>query len=241
MNVSEVALLIRSKSRAQILTYLLDGKAYPASELAHVAKIQTKTAIYHLSRMIEKEIISIEKHGKHRYYRLSNSEISQILKLLLVITPQEKDMPFRQPSQSSELRYARTCYDHLAGTLGVAITNSLLDKGYLVKKDLYFHITKSGQAFLTEFDIDVNAIKQKKRIFAKACLDSTEREHHLAGSLGNVLLEKLLQLNWIQRVPKSRAIKVTPNGKKKLKQIFSIPISVEFKEDDSCGIQKSSS
>ncbi|PEE33735.1 ArsR/SmtB family transcription factor [Bacillus cereus] len=225
MNVSEVALLIRSKSKAQILTYLLDGKAYPTSELAYVAKIKPKTATYHLSKMKEEGILSIEKHGKHSYYRLSNSEISQILELLLVITPQEKAMPFRQSSQSSELRCARTCYDHLAGKLGVAITNSLLDKGYLMKKDMYFHITKTGQTFFTEFGIDVNEIKQKKRIFAKACLDWTEREHHLAGSLGNALLEKLLQLNWIQRISKSRTIKVTPNGKKELEQIFSIDIT----------------
>ncbi|NPC93009.1 helix-turn-helix transcriptional regulator [Bacillus sp. WMMC1349] len=225
MNVSEVALFIRSKSRAQILTYLLDGKAYPTSELAHVAKIKPKTATYHLSKMKEEGILSIEKHGKHSYYRLSNSEISQILESLLVITPQEKIMPFRQPSQSSEFGCARTCYDHLAGKLGVAITNSLLDKGYLIKNEMHFHITKTGQSFFTKFGINVNEIKQKKRIFAKACLDWTEREHHLAGSLGNALLEKLLQLNWIQRVSRSRAIKVTPNGKKELEQIFSIDIT----------------
>ncbi|MGF9769463.1 ArsR/SmtB family transcription factor [Bacillus albus] len=225
MDISEINLLIRSKSRAQILAYLLDGKAYPASELAHVTKIKPKTATYHLSKMQEQGILSIEKHGRHRYYRLSNSEISQILELHLEITSQEKVIPFHQTSQSSKLRCARTCYDHLAGKLGVAITNSLLDKGYLVKKDMCFHITKTGQTFFTEFGIDVNEIKQKKRIFAKACLDWMEREHHLAGSLGNALLERLLQLNWIQRVTKSCAIRVTPNGKKELKRIFSIDIT----------------
>ncbi|MCH5471035.1 MULTISPECIES: hypothetical protein [Bacillus] len=107
----------------------------------------------------------------------------------------------------------------------MAITNSLLDKGYLIKNDLYFHITKTGQEFFKELGIDINEITQNRRIFAKACLDCTEREHHLAGCLGNALLEKLLQLNWIQRVPKSRAIKLTPNGTKKFEQIFSIDIT----------------
>ncbi|EEM68403.1 MULTISPECIES: ArsR/SmtB family transcription factor [Bacillus cereus group] len=225
MDISKVDLLLRSDSRVHILSYLLDGKAYPASELAHVAKIKPKTATYHLSKMQEEGILSIEKHGKHSYYRIFNSEISKILESLLVISPQEKIKPLRQSSQSSEFRRARTCYNHLGGKLGVAITNSLLDKGYLIKNDLYFHITKTGQEFFKELGIDINEITQNRRIFAKACLDCSEREHHLAGSLGNALLEKLLQLNWIQRVPKSRVIKLTPNGTKKFEQIFSIDIT----------------
>ncbi|MEM5681149.1 hypothetical protein AAHB46_19090 [Bacillus paranthracis] len=107
----------------------------------------------------------------------------------------------------------------------MAITNSMLDKGYLIKNDLYFHITKTGQEFFKELGIDLNEFKQKRSILAKACLDWTEREHHLAGSLGNALLEKLLELNWIQRVSKSRAIKVNPDGRKELEQIFSINIT----------------
>ncbi|ASZ18579.1 MULTISPECIES: helix-turn-helix transcriptional regulator [Bacillus] len=225
MNISKVDLLLHSDLRVHILSYLLDGKAYPASELAHVAKIKPKTATYHLSKMQEEGILSIEKHGKHSYYRIFNSEISKILESFLVISPQEKIKPLRQSSQSSEFRYARTCYNHLGGKLGVAITNSLLDKGYLIKNDLYFHITKTGQEFFKELGIDINKITQKQRIFAKACLDCSEREHHLAGSLGNALLEKFLQLNWIQRVPKSRAIKLTPNGTKKFEQMFSIDIT----------------
>lgn len=225
MDISKVDLLLRSDSRVYILSYLLDGKAYPASELAHVAKIKPKTATYHLSKMQEEGILSIEKHGKHSYYRIFNSEISKILESLLVISPQEKIKTLRQSSQSNEFRRARTCYNHLGGKLGVAITNSLLDKGYLIKNDLYFHITKTGQEFFKEIGIDINEITQKRRIFAKACLDRTEREYHLAGSLGNALLEKLLQLNWIQRVPKSRVIKLTPNGTKKFEQIFSIDIT----------------
>ncbi|MEJ3741424.1 helix-turn-helix domain-containing protein [Bacillus tropicus] len=225
MDISKVDLLLCSDSRVHILAYLLDGKAYPASELAHVAKIKPKTATYHLSKMKEEGILSIEKHGKHSYYRLFNSEISKILESLLIISPQEKIKPLRQSSQSSELRCARTCYNHLAGKLGVAITNSLLDKGYLIKNDLYFHITKTGQEFFKELGIDLNEFKQKRSILAKACLDWTEREHHLAGSLGNALLEKLLELNWIQRVSKSRAIKVNPDGRKELEQIFSINIT----------------
>ncbi|HEK9102602.1 helix-turn-helix transcriptional regulator [Bacillus pfraonensis] len=218
VNVAKIAYLISDTSRATILVQLLDGRPHPATELANAAKIQPQTASFHLQKLYEAQIIDVEKHGRHRYYKIANHEIAESLEKILYLTPPEPIRSFKQSKESKEIQYARTCYDHLAGKLGVEITNSLLNNNILIKEDLQFKVTKKGQEFFVSFGIDLDSLHKKRRFFSKCCLDWSERQHHIAGSLGNAILERMIERKWITRALETRAVYVTPLGKQ---QIFS--------------------
>lgn len=223
-NIAKVATLVSDASRAAMLTILMDGRFHPASELAYMAGIKPQTASFHLTKMVQAEIVTVEKQGRHRYYGIRDPKVAQVMEQLLSIAPPMEIRSLRQSSEDKAVRFARTCYDHLAGNVGVQLTDSLLrmDVIYEEKKD--FIVSEKGKEFFAHFQMDISQIKKKRRSFSPKCLDWSERRHHLAGSLGNALLERLFELNWIVRVPKTRAIHITPEGKKGLKETFSIEI-----------------
>lgn len=219
-NIAKVASLVSESSRAAILTTLLDDRFHTASELAYQAGIKQQTASFHLAKLAELNMVTIENQGRHRYYRLANSEIAQILESLLALSPPVEINSLKQSTEMKALKNARTCYDHLAGKLGVELTKGLLHKGYLKECDKEFIVTENGKQFFSDFQINIEQIKRKKRKFSLKCIDWSERHYHLGGALGNAILERLLELNWIKRHPKSRAIIVTQNGVKEIKNIF---------------------
>ncbi|MCV4230627.1 winged helix-turn-helix domain-containing protein [Virgibacillus sp. LDC1] len=221
-NVAQVASLVSDASRAAILTVLLDGRYHPASELAYMAKIKPQTASFHLSKMVAANLVTVEEQGRHRYYGIRNQEVAQILETLLSITPPVEIRSLNQATEHEAIRQARTCYDHLAGSLGIQLTNSLLNAGVISETENQFTVTEKGEVFFKAFQIDLEQVKRKRRSFTHRCLDWSERRHHLAGALGHALLERLLELNWIQRLPRTRAITITPEGKKGLKETFQI-------------------
>ncbi|OEH93552.1 ArsR/SmtB family transcription factor [Bacillus solimangrovi] len=223
-NVAMVASLVSERSRAAILTVLLDGRFHPASELAYMVGIKPQTASFHLSKMVEANVVTVEQHGRHRYYGIFNQEVAQVMESLLSIAPPIEIKSYNQASEDKAIRSARTCYDHLAGSLGVQLTSALLHSGILNEEQEDFVVTEKGKDFFEGFQINLVEVKKKRRSFSKKCLDWSERRHHLAGALGSVLLERLLELNWIERIPKTRAIKVTNVGKQGLKETFSIEI-----------------
>ncbi|MFT9847033.1 ArsR/SmtB family transcription factor [Aneurinibacillus sp. REN35] len=221
-NVAEAASLLGEASRAAILISLLDGRFHTAGELAFMAAITPQTASFHLSRLIEGNLVRVEKHGRHRYYQLANEEVARILESLLAISPPPDVRSLKQSGQVKLLREARTCYDHLAGKLGVDIAESMLKAGYLEKEEREFVVTPKGEAFLADFGIDISELKRKRRSFSHACLDWSERHYHLAGALGHGLMIRFLELGWIVQVPSIRAIKVTDKGKEGFAQLFAI-------------------
>jgi DNA-binding transcriptional ArsR family regulator len=223
-NVAIVATLISEPSRAAILTALLDGRYHPASDLAYMAGIKPQTASFHLKKMINANVINVEQHGRHRYYAIRNHEVASVLESFLLITPQIEIKSLKQASQDKAIRHARTCYDHLAGQLGVQITSSLLDNGLLYDQNNEFTVTQKGQEFFTTLKIDLEKAQKKRRSYSHKCLDWSERRHHLAGALGNAILERLLELNWIERLPKTRAIKITTLGKEEIEKTFFIKL-----------------
>lgn len=223
-NIAQVASLVSDASRAAILTVLLDGRYHPASELAYMANIKPQTASFHLSKMVAANLVTVEQQGRHRYYGIQNQEVAQIMETLLSITPPVEIRSLNQAAENEALRQARTCYDHLAGKLGIQLTNSLLSAGVLSEVEDQFTVTEKGEDFFKAFQVDLGRVKRKRRSFTHRCLDWSERRHHLAGALGHALLERLLELHWIQRVPSTRAIKVTPEGKKGLQEIFHIDV-----------------
>ncbi|MBX4149050.1 ArsR/SmtB family transcription factor [Paenibacillus lautus] len=223
-NIAQVASLVSDASRAAILTVLLDGRYHPASELAYMANIKPQTASFHLSKMVAANLVTVEQQGRHRYYGIQNQEVAQIMETLLSITPPVEIRSLNQAVENEALRQARTCYDHLAGKLGIQLTNSLLSAGVLSEEGDQFTVTEKGEDFFKAFQVDLGRVKRKRRSFTHRCLDWSERRHHLAGALGHALLERLLELHWIQRVPSTRAIKITPEGKKGLQEIFHIDV-----------------
>ncbi|MCF6409824.1 ArsR/SmtB family transcription factor [Pseudalkalibacillus salsuginis] len=221
-NIAAVAKLISEPSRAVILTALLDGRFHPASSLAYTAGIKPQTASFHLKKMIEANVVRVEKHGRHRYYGLENYEVAEVLESLLSLAPKVEVKSFKQATNDKAIRYARTCYDHLAGQLGVKMTDSLLDHGFLEHKDNTFNLTPEGETFFHDFEIDLEQVRKKRRTYIHKCLDWSERRHHIAGAVGNALLERLIDLKWIERVPTIRAVKVTTTGKTGLQEVFNI-------------------
>ncbi|WP_098743752.1 helix-turn-helix domain-containing protein [Paenibacillus sp. EZ-K15] len=221
-NAALVASIVSEASRAAILTVLLDGRYHPASELAYMAKIKPQTASFHLSKMVAANLVTVEQQGRHRYYGIQNQEVAQVMETLLSITPSVEIRSLNQASETEAIRQARTCYDHLAGNLGIQLTNSLLSAGVISEAEDQYTVTEKGEDFFKAFQIDLGRVKRKRRSFAHRCLDWSERRHHLAGALGHALLERLLELQWIQRVPRTRAIQITPEGKKGLKETFHI-------------------
>ncbi|MGM9988047.1 MAG: ArsR/SmtB family transcription factor [Bacillaceae bacterium] len=223
-NVAEVASLLSETSRATILTCLMDGRFHTASELAFIAAGTPQTASFHLSKLIEGNLVHVEKHGRHRYYQLINEEVAHILESLLSISPPPEVRSLKQSSQLKLLREARTCYDHLAGKLGVDLTESMLDAGYLEKEEKEFILTPIGEQFFSDFGLNLDELRKKRRSFSHACLDWSERCHHVVGALGHGLMVHFLELGWIIQVPSIRAIKVTDKGKEGFKQTFNLTI-----------------
>ncbi|MGH9842804.1 MAG: ArsR/SmtB family transcription factor [Blastocatellia bacterium] len=223
-NIGFTSSLISEPSRAAILMALLDGRALPASELAYRAGISPQTASSHLSKLVEGKLIVVEQHGRHRYYKLAGPEIGQALETLLAIAPQTPLLRKVLADEQSAIRVARTCYDHLAGRLGVHLTLALVKKKVIAPDDSHYTVTKKGEKWFAEFGVEIDRLKQIRRIFAKQCLDWTERQPHLAGVLGAAILNRLLEQKWIVRAKEDRSVHVTVQGKEMLPKTFGVKV-----------------
>ncbi|MED3562735.1 helix-turn-helix domain-containing protein [Bacillus xiapuensis] len=218
-NLSNIASIISDPSRAAILTVLMDNRFHSAGELAYMARIKPQTTSYHLAKLIDADLIMVENQGRHRYFKIQNQEVAQIMETLLTLSSPPKIRSLKQSTEDKQVRFARTCYDHPAGYLGVQLTEALIKKEYLTDE---FILTDSGAAFLSSLGIDIQEVRKKRRSFCHKCLDWSEKRYHVAGALGYAILELLLNNHWVERLPKTRALKITNGGKKALKEIFSI-------------------
>ncbi|UQZ36458.1 transcriptional regulator [Paenibacillus sp. PK3_47] len=224
-NLAQIAALVSEDSRAVILSVLMDGRFHAAGELAYMAGIQPQTASFHLAKMVQAGAVAVEKQGRHRYYGIKDQQVAQVMESLLFLAPPVEIKSLRQSAEDQALRYARTCYDHLAGSLGVQLTKALLNTGVLCEELEGYEVTGYGEKIFTDLLIDLEQVRKKKRSFSHKCLDWSERRHHLAGALGNAILEKLLEMHWVQRHPASRAISITSEGEKGLREVFSLDIN----------------
>jgi DNA-binding transcriptional ArsR family regulator len=222
-NLASTAFLIANPTRAAMLMALCDGGALPAGELAHVAGITAQTASTHLAKLLDGGLLTCESQGRHRYYRLANTHVAHALEHLAAISSDiaPRHRPLNREAQG--LRFARCCYDHLAGQLGVTVTQALLARGYIaVEAEKQFAVSAAGAAWFATLALDVATLKPTRYGLARQCLDWTERTHHLAGPLGVQLLTALCTLGWLRRCKTSRAIQVTPIGWQGLKQQLGI-------------------
>lgn len=222
--MAEIGALIGDQARANILAALSDGRALTATELSFVAGVSPQTTSEHLSKLTDGRLLQVEKQGRHRYFRLASREVGQALEALMVLA--EAGPPRHRRASPSEalVREGRTCYDHLAGRLGVRITDSLVERGDIRVEADSFALSPQGEAGFERLGIDVTALRRRRRAFARQCLDWSERRHHLAGSLGAALADRLFALGWIERVPDTRAVTVTEAGREGLKEAFGVKL-----------------
>jgi DNA-binding transcriptional ArsR family regulator len=217
-----VAALLGDPTRATMLDALMDGRARPAGELARRAGIAPSTASEHLARLVAGRLLVVEPRGRERRYRLASAEVAEVLEALSRLGSEAPASSLRAASRSEALRAARTCYDHLAGRLGVAVTEGLVAREVLLVRDGSFELTEDGEVFLVELGVDVAGARARTRVFARACLDWSERRPHLAGALGAALADAALDHGWVRRRPNDRALSVTPDGNEALRGLLGV-------------------
>ncbi|QBD81408.1 ArsR family transcriptional regulator [Ktedonosporobacter rubrisoli] len=222
VDIAAVAALLADPSRAAMLEALLDVELLPASELAHRARVTAQTASSHLAKLVAGGLLVQTRHGRHHYYALAGPEVAQALEALAVIAQPVPVHSLRTSIRSEQLRFARTCYDHLAGRLGVGLTQALLEAHILTQDEREYRVSTAGSQFLYNFGIDVAALQKQRRIFARQCLDWSERHYHISGSLGAALASRLLELGWIQRHPERRSLMITSAGLEGLQKVFGL-------------------
>lgn len=230
--LASTAFLMADPARAAMLLTLLDGRALPAGELAYAAGITAQTASAHLGKLLAGSLVTVEVQGRHRYYRLANAQVAAALESLAAIDPAPVIRQRPHNRQAQELRWARCCYDHLAGQLGVAVTRSLQERNFIVAaEDKQFDITVTGNAWLVSMGLDPTQLKTSRRGVARQCLDWTEREHHLGGPLAVQLMRLWCDKGWLRRIKDSRAVQITPVGKIGLQQEFGINAGINANID----------
>ncbi len=218
-----VASLVGDPARANMLTAMMSGRALTASELAQEAGITPQTASSHLSKLEAGGLIEQEKQGRHRYYRLTDPDVAGVLEGLAGLAARAGHMRVRTGPKDPALRRARICYDHLAGDLGVQMLDSLTRQKLVRQHKQDIELTAEGQRFLTRtLQIGPDALAHPRRPVCKACLDWSERRHHLAGTLGAALMARFTELKWAARdtAPGSRVVNFSRNGEKRFAALF---------------------
>jgi DNA-binding transcriptional ArsR family regulator len=238
-----MAALFADPGRAKVLQALADGRALPASVLAAEAGLSASAASAHLAKLRDGGLIEVERSGRHRYHRLVDHRVAAVLEALAAIAPTEPVRSLRQGTRAAAMREARSCYDHLAGRLGVAVTAALLDREALATADgvpdtrrrpgdgpstqLRDHPYRLGPHAEPVFaalgvDLDTLRVGPSRRPLLRFCVDWSEQRHHLAGRLGAALLTALLDTGWLTRKPQHRALKVTANGAHGLRETLGL-------------------
>ncbi len=211
--IAEVAALIGEPARANILLALMDGRALSAGELAEAAAVSAQTTSGHLNLLREGGLIAVERQGRHRYYRLAGPEVARLIEAVMAVAAVGPARFRPVGPKDMALRTARTCYDHIAGRLGIGLADALVGRGAVVLSGGAALVTASGHSVLRDFGLDL-AAEGSKRILCRACLDWSERRAHLGGRLGAGILTRALDLGWVARVPDSRALRVEAAGER---------------------------
>ena len=238
-DIAAVAGLAAEPSRARILLALADRRALPASVLADEAGVTPSTASEHLSRLVNGGFLKVESHGRHRYFRVASPDVAEMIEALTRLAPPAPVKSLRQGTRAAAVRSARTCYDHLAGRLGTAMMEAMLERGVLSGGDGLFtngdrlsapgsevdyQLTPDGVQWLSDLGIDVYSLPRRRPLI-RYCVDWSEQRHHLAGSLGAALCSRLFERRWIRRAPSGRAVFVTPEGVRGLRESLGLDFS----------------
>jgi DNA-binding transcriptional ArsR family regulator len=243
VDLARTAALIGDPGRARVLRALADGRELAASMLAQEAGVAPSTASVHLSKLVDGGLVVAETRGRHRYFRLAGPGVARALEALARIAPPAPIRSLREGTKAQAVRSARTCYDHLAGRLGVAIMSALIADGVLTGgdgrhrrarargdrpsapgRDLDYRLTDDGADKLRDLGVDVDHALSGPRAPIRYCVDWSEQDHHLSGALGAALASRLFDLRWVRRLPRTRAVLVTDDGRRGLGEHFDIAL-----------------
>jgi DNA-binding transcriptional ArsR family regulator len=232
--LAETAALVGDPARANMLAALMDGRALTAAELARAASVAPQTASGHLARLTAAGLLAMEKQGRHRYHRLASQGVATMLEALMAVAQAGADADrVRRPvvvgPREEAMRAARTCYDHLAGRLAVAMADAMVERGQIELSPDGGALTADGTAFLGSLGVDLAAAQPRAarrggsgRVFCRPCLDWSERRPHIAGAVGAALCERCFTLGWVRRIAGTRALSVTPEGARGIRSAFGV-------------------
>jgi DNA-binding transcriptional ArsR family regulator len=240
-NLAALGAVIAEPARARILLALGDGRALPASVLAAEASVAPSTASAHLARLLESGLVTVRPQGRHRYYALAGPDVGELIETLARLAPVAPVRSLREGTRAHALRRARTCYDHLAGRLGVALFRALIDEGLVVGgsgrhvldeacrdrlsgpgRDLNYRLTPAGHDRLSKLGAALPAADGMGEVPLRYCVDWTEQAHHLSGAVGRVLTSRMFELHWLERVPRTRGVRLTGDGARGLREHFAL-------------------
>jgi DNA-binding transcriptional ArsR family regulator len=226
--LSEVAALMGDPARASMLQLLMDGRAHTASDLAITAGITAQTASGHLSRMVEANLLAARAQGRNRFYRLASGDVAHAIESLMALVdtraaPAAKNAAWRR---DPDLRFCRTCYDHLAGQVGIAVTDALTQHGHLEPKGARdWRLTDSGDLFCRRIGVDIPGVRRAgSRHFARQCLDWSERRPHISGALGAAIADTFFKRGWAERLRRGRTVRLTDSGRRALGSHFGATV-----------------
>jgi len=222
--LAEVAALVGDPARANILFALMGGRALTATELAYAAGVTPQTTSGHLGKLTGARLLVQMKQGRHRYYRLAGPHVGQMLESIMNVALEGP--PRYQPKSPAQdkLRHARTCYDHIAGVVGVGLAERLIACEHVILCAEAGEVTPAGAEFFARLGVDLSGARAKRRVFCRPCLDWTERRPHIGGAVGAALAKRCFELKWIERARDGRALTVTPAGRRGLMEYFSLSV-----------------
>jgi DNA-binding transcriptional ArsR family regulator len=242
-DIAALASLLSDRTRARILLALVDGRALPASLLAAEAGVAASTASEHLRKLDDAGLVTVHPQGRHRYFRLRDAEVASLIESLSRLAPATEVRSLRQSNRLALLRRARTCYDHLAGQLGVSIFGGLLDRGAITGgdgahhvdaagedrlsapgRDLAYRLTPDGRGLLLDLAVELPAPDADGTTPLRYCVDWTEQRHHLSGVVGRALTQRLFDLGWVERNGVARSVRVTDDGRRGLRRVFGAEV-----------------
>jgi DNA-binding transcriptional ArsR family regulator len=221
--IARIATLLADPGRAKMLWALIDGRMRPAGELAFIASMSAQSASAHLAKLVDGGLLTLDAQGRHRYFRIASAEIATAIEGLASLSAARPRAPGSVlPSKSVPVQFlqARTCYDHLAGDAAVQVLDGMLKARWLAADGRNFHVTRIGDKALATLGIDLDAARRSRRVFARACVDLTQRRPHLSGALASALLDVYIRQGWILRTPRSRVVTITPTGKEAFRRKF---------------------
>ncbi|QIS21168.1 ArsR/SmtB family transcription factor [Nocardia terpenica] len=243
-DIAAVGALLADATRARVVTSLADGRALPASVLAAEAGVAASTASEHLSRLVDGGLLTVERSGRHRYYRLANERVGAAIEALAALAPTRPVRSLRESTRAAALRRARSCYDHLAGRLGVAVTEALLTHEALVRTDgipgtvraegdpisapLREHPYRLGPNAESLFDrlgVDLESALDQRRPLLRFCVDWSEQRHHLSGALGAAVFARMESAGWVVRHDSRRALRLTDSGARVLDRVLGVELA----------------
>lgn len=223
--VAPVAALIGEPTRASVLAILSDGRARTATELSYAVGVSAQSVSGHIAKLLDGRLLKCNQQGRYRYYRLASIEVANALEALMVVTSIEPTGLKRFGPRDEAMCKARMCYDHVAGSLGARLADTLIDYGALLVMGDDFEITTKGERLLSRLEIDLKSVRSRRRVFARCCMDWSERRPHIAGALGAELASRFLEFGWLTRTQTNRTLCITAHGVREFGSVFSIDVS----------------